>query len=422
MDILVKYPSVGKEEKFLNLKGKSTTVKPERWYNLDTSRHICKTEGKNYLIKPRVAGSNDKLVSFLEINKFTSTDVIIPEHLREILESILPGTSVSNAVRVHDRKRPTTKTITKTSKSTKIATSSSVFEHPSLLQPSSFLNLTGRQTTVNEHTWFNLETSRHIKKLDGRAHFIQPRVSGPIELLVQFMIINNLSISSVVLPDEALRHALNSILMNRKSRVITCTDIDRIPQNEVAMLKPFTFDRITVKSIITNIVDGDTFDCAMVIDPYQMAMPIAIRQDSRTIMGQNCIMCASDNRGTHDVKMLITLRVRLFGCDAADAATKQDLKGLSSTAAAKMKALKLAQKDAATEFVRQWSLASGNKIWLQLMGMGCRSRTLGRIFQRTSDGHKSDLDLTTALLSYSHPKLGKVAVPYDGGNKEEAWS
>lgn len=278
-----------------------------------------------------------------------------------------------------------------------------------------FLGLNYKSVTISGGEWYNLESSRRIKKLANRIYLIKPRVTGPVDLLIQFMMVNNLDITDVTCMDAELPILLQSKKSSQEPRIIRCKHIDDVPIGEAELLQPFSFSDLVLEAIVTNIIDGDTMDCMAMVDPYELAMPCTMRCGSKTVIGQRATVCSSspftDSRS--DTKILMSFRIRLFGIDAADCAKKDAPEDVQVTMRNK--------KNAATEFVRRWCKESGNRIWLHYMGFDCRSRTMGALYQRGVDGSKSKTDLTTKLLKFRHPIHGKVAVPYEGGNKKDAW-
>ena len=281
--------------------------------------------------------------------------------------------------------------------------------HPKTKREETFLNLKHKKITVKPGEWYNLQTSRRVKKMTDRTYFISPRVAGNVAMLQQFMLLNDLSPKQIQIPVHLTN--LNDELLaasDKKPRVIAATNIDHVSKADLDQLQPFSFTNIKVKALITNIIDGDTFDCAFIMNPAQWALPTAIRIDNKTTIGQLTTICTINKvigdrmvKGECPLQTLIKLRIRLFDCDAADKDSPR--------------------KEAATDFVQRWAKRSGNRIWLQLMGYDCRSRILGKLYQRGNNDRQSKCDLTSRLLEYRHPTLGAVAVPYDGGNKTAAW-
>lgn len=297
------------------------------------------------------------------------------------------------------------------------STNDIIENYPTVKLEETIINLSRKKITIKGSKWYNLETSRQTGNINNRIFFVSPRVVGTIELLTQFVLINELDMNKVIISGHLkyLREKVDIGIINRKPRIIACDDIDKISNDEIDRLQPFRFANITIPARITYIVDGDTFDCAAILDPSLLAIPTPIKVGYRTTIGQTVTMCGSTSK-LHS-KMLIKLRIRLDGVDAADCIPDSNKKA-TKTERKQMKG----KKEAATEYVRKWANGSNNKIWLQLMGYDCRSRILGKLYQRTSNGHKSKGDLSEHMLRYRHPEYGKVAVPYDGGNKAVAWN
>jgi hypothetical protein len=288
-------------------------------------------------------------------------------------------------------------------------------QHSHANKEATYLGLKYKSITVQGGEWWNLETSRRIKKLTGRIYLLKPRVAGNASLIIQFMTVNNLELQDLIIPtDSDLLTDIQSLQVQKEPRVISCRSVDDVPIKEAELLQPFSFCDLTLEAIVTNIVDGDTMDCMAMVDPYQLAMPCTMRCGSKTVVGQRATICTSAvTTRASTTRILMSFRIRLFGVDAADCA--------SAKAPTDVQDRMRNKKNAATEFVKRWCKESSNRIWLQYMGYGFHGRTLGALFQRGIDGEKSKEDLTSKLLKYRHPKIGKVAVPYEGGNKKDAW-
>ncbi len=283
--------------------------------------------------------------------------------------------------------------------------------HPSSQQPHDCLNLTHRPLTIKAGEWYNLETSRRMTRMEGRTYLVWPRVTGNAASILEYLTINQIDSARIVYsPNSELQGQLCSLMMEKKPHIITVTDIDSVPDNELSQVYSFSFTNITVEARITRIIDGDTLDCAMFLDPSQLAWPTVKRDDRKTVVGQNCTLACRSGFVPHHqdsdytgIRLLIKLRIRLFGVDAAD----KDIP----------------RKDAATQFVEWWSHRLNGRIWMQLMGYDCRSRVLGNIFPRYPGRRLAPEagSLTLDLVAYRHPNLGIVAKSYHGGNKSEAW-
>lgn len=264
-----------------------------------------------------------------------------------------------------------------------------------------FINFTGRPINVNDNEWFNLESSRRVKKVDGRDYLLWPRVTGTAEMIVQFINMNRISLSDINFNSD-MKHLEVNIkkLIDKKvlhrPLVLSGKSIDDITDKDLASIKPFTFDYIGVDAKVTNIIDGDTFVCAFMIDIDMMSAPLIAKEKRSIVTVHNCAIMKTSSRKSKSY-ILLKLIIRLYGCDAAD----KDIP----------------RKNAATAFVTDWLKLNSNKVNLQLMGYDNRHRTLAKVYSRNNNR----LSLTDDLLNYRHPTLGIVAKPYHGGSKTQAW-
>jgi len=423
-----------KEQSFSNLAGKTVTVKSDEWYNLDSGRIVRKLKNRTYLLSPRVVGSCDQLRQFMIQNNLTLNSILVSESSSDLIDE-----SIGQAASSQD------------SSSSDIDMDRLVEHYPQIVTKESITNLSRNEVVVAAKKWYNLETSRSIGNLKEKEFLISPRVAGPLELIVEFLLINNLDVDGVIIPESRpnMRLSLKRAIEQRRPRIIETTDIDQVSPDEINTLQPFNFNRVTVKARLTRVIDGDTFDCVTIIDPSILALPTPVRVDNRTVIGQTVTICSersstkvnqNTKRGTtqktkrgttqktkrgkerggdkNGPKMLIKLRIRLDGADAADCLTKSDKATRKEREAMRLK------KEAATEFVRRWASLSGDRIWLQLLGYDCRSRLLGQLYPRSlndTDMNPSN-NLTSELLRYRDSKCGKVALPYDGTtNRTKAW-
>jgi len=268
----------------------------------------------------------------------------------------------------------------------------------------SFLNLKHKPITVENGEFYNLETSRKLTKPGDRSYLMYPPVAGNVCCILEFLFINRIPLNQVKFAKNCkIRNELINLMNNRKPHFITYTSIDQIPFQELNKLYPFSFTNMMIQSKVCKIIDGDTFDCAILLDPRQLACPTAMKDGHRTVIGQNCSLCYPYNPSQYNqengMKILLKLRIRLYGADASDSSPTKEI---------------------ATDFVNNWFKMSNYCIWLQLMGNDCRSRTLGDIYHRFCDISDSK-SLTSCLLEYKHPIHGTVAIPYYGGNKTDAW-
>lgn len=423
--VLKTYPCVSKSEKLV-IDGQKIKLPAKLWYNLKTKNHLKSIHNRTFLVRPRIVGEVDEIINYLVDTSFPVKRIIFSDHLVELRVQVTEHLrNVKHKNKQKNKKSGNTSPDEQPAASTSITSDLSMAEikaqYPCVDQEQNIINLADQPVRIAKNKWYNLETSRQIGKIDGRSFFINPRVIGTVELLTQFALVNNLDMTAVVCTPsiKPICEEIEMAVMKREPRVVNCTDIDKMPMREIDSLKPFSFNHLTVPAIITKIIDGDTFHCAMVLDPYLLAVGTPIKVKHRTVMGQNAIVCSSQHRegqrGGHriDSQIMVKLCIRLYGADAADCAP--------STAPKKEREITKIKKDIATQFVQTWAEGCYNRVWLQLMGYDCRSRTLARVYQRGFDNHKSTSDLTSKLLRFKHPTYGAVAVPYHGGNKGEAW-
>lgn len=289
-----------------------------------------------------------------------------------------------------------------------------------------WLNLRGKPIYIEENNWYNLLTSRKVGKLENRDYLLNPRICGTVEMMAQFMLINNLSIEDLKFAEQRLELQTNLVayLASRKPRREAFRSIDDVPQDTLNELIPFSFKNLTVKAKVTRVVDGDTLHCAFILDPDDLSYPVVDIVDRKAMNGQICITCMhkTSNEPVKSIKswlgigktqkashtetsdMLIKMVVRLFGVDTGDADKKV--------------------KDAGTTFTENFCQQSEQRVWLQMMGRGVRGRMLARIFSRgpyERELNPKSKDLTSQLISYQHQSLGSIAMAYYGDNKQDAW-
>lgn len=293
--------------------------------------------------------------------------------------------------------------------------------YPPASQPQQITTLRGSVISLKENEYFNLDTSRRMKILDGRMYFLQPRVTGEAKVLYQYIKILHcpvvLSKSNATKLQQQLCQAhqeCQPCILKLENSSSESESIDRVPQEDLRKLKPFTFEYIRVPAMVTRVIDGDTIECAFFLNPEELSLPVVISDNNTTTIGQMCMIGKYDNsdnseKGKSD-QLLIKLCIRVMGVDAADSGKKSD-------PPEKIKRLE-GMKNSATNFTKNWCATNDNKIWLHLLGYDNRSRILGDV---TSRGAGSDLSLTDSLLSYNDPLYGPVAVKYGGENKDVAW-
>ena len=254
----------------------------------------------------------------------------------------------------------------------------------------------------NSKKWYNLETSRFLTNITTRQYLIYPRVVGTSHLIHHFLSINLIPMSDCIVNEmqTSLAKELQELSDNKESRSILDSNIDSISQDVLSELSPFSFIDVLVPGIITKVIDGDTVDAAMILDPKDLCYPRPIRDSSKTVIGYNCIDVPSseDDPGN---QLLLKFRIRLFKLDTAEKNTREG--------------------QSASKYAQELYSQNDNRVWLQLMGYDCRSRVLANIYPRLKDNSMGKISISDELLKYVDPVLGMIAKEYYGGSKTLAW-
>lgn len=289
--------------------------------------------------------------------------------------------------------------------------------YPPASQPQQITTLRGSVISLKENEYFNLDTSRRMKILDGRMYFLQPRITGEAKVLYQYIKILHCPVVLSKSNATKLQQQLCQAHQECQPCILKLENsspdaIDRVPVEDLRKLKPFTFEYIRVPAMVTRVIDGDTIECAFFLNPEELSLPVVISDNNTTTIGQMCMIGKLDSNSekSESDQLLIKLCIRVMGVDAADSGKKSD-------PPEKIKRLE-GMKNSATNFTKNWCATNDNKIWLHLLGYDNRSRILGDV---TSRGAGPDLSLTDSLLSYNDPLYGPVAVKYGGENKDVAW-
>ncbi len=259
--------------------------------------------------------------------------------------------------------------------------------------------------TSEDLCWYNLSTSRKVRKLDERVRIESPRITAKIddiELIFQFLLLNRLTFDDLTASKETIAQ-LKDVEHHQKKAPshISKGDVDSIDLATLDALPEFTFSRMWLKARITNVVDGDTVDAAIEV-PLEGLMCASGRQ-----------ICLVVGKG-HPL-MIIKQRLRLYALDTAE---KDTIEG------------QLAKKFSIGIYQE-----TNNKIEILMLGTGARGRALALIYPRSDKKKKSKKppslvkSINERILEYNPDttedgkiKLGKLAVPYYGKTKLEAFT
>ena len=453
------------EQTYLNNDKESFEVKEDKWYNLTTNRYLLKPSKRWYIENPMVvAGESPKEIEQFFINNNLPSQPI----LKKEPKVKVPKEAKAKPVKAAKSKIP--KAVkTKVPKETKVKMPKAVktkvpketkVTAPKVTQPipvgikvpkpvkepkpkvtnttiprplnnhdsaekekpirdtnklfpegsnacETWLNLSYRRTSLKHKEWYNLETSCRLKNLYGKTYLISPRVAGPAYLIAKFLDVNNIPLDKIKVPaDSKIKQELEKYHKEAKPYTIVATSIDEVPETDLQQLGTFAFKGLTVKGRITYIVDGDTFDCAVIIPAQDMALPGAICVDRKMREGYNSMMVLNENPNQKKPTypgILVKLRIRLYGVDAKE----KDTEG----------------GQVAKQLVTDWLLPDNNRVWLEMMGTDVKGRTLAKIYPRARGQEQpKGQSLTEMLINYKDTKHGQVAMAYYGdSNREQNW-
>lgn len=175
-----------------------------------------------------------------------------------------------------------------------------------------FFNLKGKPFTHEDGKYYNLDTSRHNKKIPvGFIVSESYRVIGSLEQLHKFTEVNNLDLRRV-LPRE---YWGKEITVEYAS--VASDDIALVPDEHLLRLREFSLRGLYLKARVIDVIDGDTVSLAVYV-PFESLSQLHIERG-------NARSCAAlpfrSNYG-----FVIRLRCRLYGIDTAE---KKTAKGVA---------------------------------------------------------------------------------------------
>ena len=311
------------------------------WYNLDTNRRITKLTGKVGLTNPSVAGSNWSIISeFVEINNIHPDDVVYmkPEDRNSLISEM------KSRRKVH--------------------------LNPLDLGSSNKnkINLEPRQNTKEK----NLSRSQ----IDRQDRLAYPNKSDKIR--------GNLRAEK---SSPTPGHCIN--------------DLEDLSDDVIDSLDIFSFSRINRKKArVVYVVDADTIDVVLFINPTDFCTPHWSRVDQKMIPTQNAHLCVSsndtdNNNETITEQLLVKLRLRLYGIDAAE---KNTVPGQRCKEWAEIKYKEL-----------------NNIVYANLMGTDSKGRVLANLYECQN----SNRSINQLLVDHMDPCYGKLCVSYHGEHKND---
>lgn len=271
-------------------------------------------------------------------------------------------------------------------------------------------------------SWYNLESHRKITKVPAkRTDFIlheSPRVAGTAASIARFLELNAapaleapVTVEAVI-PEYAPRPTsptfygipIPKFLRRPKSPTVevpvcpvgtagtvlyypTSTDIADVPVPELEGLCEFTLTGLNVKAKVLHVVDGDTLDLAFFVPMTFLTATQTQGRGAKARTVRSVLPFAGD-RG-----FFARMRVRLAEIDTAE---KDTHKGMIAKKLLERRLDKL-----------------NNIVYARFLKFEKYGRLLADIYEDAG----FTVNLRAGLLAYSHPILGAVAVPYDGGKK-----
>jgi endonuclease YncB( thermonuclease family) len=281
--------------------------------------------------------------------------------------------------------------------------------------PSQFNGLSGLSEQSSEVSsdgisWYNLDTNRRITKMNGKVGLIDPAVAASNwSIISEFIELNDIHPDCIKYMKEENRQDLIDAMEERLSphiSMIEANNVDDVPDDVLRSLDIFSFSRISTRAKVLNVVDGDTIDVAIILNPKELCISHWSRRDKKMIYTQSAQICGDNSayKSTMNVRefrerkinegILMKLRLRLYGIDTAE---KETIPG---------------------QRCKEWSILKYNElnniVYVTLMGTDARGRTLANVYE-CSDANRS---INQLLIEHIDPIYGKLCVPYYGETKD----
>lgn len=281
---------------------------------------------------------------------------------------------------------------------------------PSSLMSYINLNLKPCKVPTDGVSWYNLDTNRRITKMVGKVGLINPAVAASNwHIISEFIELNDIHSDLIKYMRDENRQVLIDAMEERFSShisMVEANDVDDVPDDVLASLDIFSFSRISTKAKVLNVVDGDTIDIAIILNPKELCISHWSRRDKKMTCTQSAQICGDNSayKSTMNIRefrerkinegILMKLRLRLYGIDTAE---KETIPG---------------------QRCKEWSILKYNElnniVYVTLMGTDARGRTLANVYE-CSDANRS---INQLLVDHTDPCYGKLCVPYYGETKD----
>lgn len=273
------------------------------------------------------------------------------------------------------------------------------------------LNLNLRNVSlpdVGSGKWLNLETSKQLGNLKGKYALKNPPVTATQwEIIDQFLELNRIPLSKVeyLFPNDSKMLEMASETRKKKSgsmAIRNSNDLSTLTEDEISHLEEFSFSRLSVPGRVVEVIDGDTIVAVVSISLSQLVSGNLMRSDSMVCyksLGQLvCINPTKESESFSNLKMLVKIRLRLYGIDAAE----------KDTFAGKR----------CKEWVTLKYQELKNLIWVTLLGTDARGRTLANLYETPT----SIRTINSLILNHIDPYCGRVCVSYFGETKDSKFT
>ncbi len=242
--------------------------------------------------------------------------------------------------------------------------------------------------------WYNLSTNRIIKNVEKLIYLDYPKIASKNkELIIDFIFLNKLEINSIIIPDKYRNIIINNIKLRyniKPLKIKKYKNISKVPDEILKKLKILSFSPsgIFTMTKVVNVIDGDTIDICTLISLNELATQY-FSKDGKNMQSSIAYFAFLNP------KILIKVRCRLYGIDAAE---KNTIEG------------KIIKK-----FSKNLYEKSNNIVYCYFLKSDKFGRVLVNIYQDEEKKHK----INTMLLNHKDEKYGKLVVEYDGKTKNK---
>lgn len=220
-----------------------------------------------------------------------------------------------------------------------------------------YRNLTGKLFTEPEvGSWYNLETGRRLTKAPKGCS--------------DFIFCDNPRVAGKTQTLEAFHKIQKGLVADHVKE----DDVEKLSETLIECIPSFSLAGLNTKAKVTKIVDGDTLHIIFYV-PLEYML----------------VLKSCGTQGGFFTKM----STRLDGFDAAESGTAKGRKA----------------KELLTDRIESLK----NIIHIKILGFDIRGRLLAQIFE----DEEFQKDIKDYMLNYTDPLLGKIAVPYNGGKRQE---